>query len=56
MGNWGGEYSQQGGGWRTGNVRLWMADWVVPHLCADKQGGTTGEQIRPQNQGFNVEN
>ena len=39
-GSHGREDMQQGGGWRTGWRRQWM---VVPYLCADKPGGTTGE-------------
>ena len=27
--------------------RWWLVDQVVPHLCADKLGGTAGEQDRP---------
>ena len=46
------EDAQQGGNWRTGWVRWWLADWVVPHLHADKPGGTTGEQDRLYNPGF----
>ena len=37
------EDAQQGGNWRTGWVRWWLADWVVPQLHADKPGGITGE-------------
>ena len=33
----------QGSSWRAGWVRQQLADWAVPHLCADNQGGTTGE-------------
>ena len=33
-------------------VRWWLADREVPHLCADKPGGTTGKQDRPSNLGF----
>ena len=42
-------------------VRQQLADWVrwrlvggavVPHLQADKLGGTTGEQDRPHNPGL----
>ena len=29
-----------------------LEDWVVPHLHADKPGGTTGEQDRTHNPGF----
>ena len=46
--------------WRTGWKRLWLADparrqiadWVVPHLHADKLGWTTGEWDRLCNPGF----
>ena len=38
---------------RTGLMaRWWLEDWVVPHLCADKPGGTTEEQDRLGNPGF----
>ena len=46
------------GGWRwaAGQRRLlerWkLADWGVPHSCANKWGGTTREQDRPHNPGF----
>ena len=33
-------------------ARQQLADWAVPHSCADKPGGTTGEQDRPSNPGF----
>ena len=48
----GAEGMQQGCGWRTWWVRQWLVDWVVPHLCVDKLGGTTGGQDRPHNPGF----
>ena len=32
--------------------RRQLADWGVPHLCADKLGGTTGVQDRPHNPGY----
>ena len=35
-------------------VRRWLAERVVPHLRADKLGGTTGEQDRLHNPGFQV--
>ena len=46
--------------WRTRASKLQLADlakWqledrVVPYLCEDKPGGTTGEQDRLQNSGF----
>ena len=46
------EDAQQGGNWRTGWVRWWLIDWVVPHLHADKPGGITGEWDRWCNPGF----
>ena len=33
-------------------VRWQLVDRVVPYSCADKQGGTTGDQDRLCNQGF----
>ena len=33
-------------------VRLWLVDWAVPHLCVDTQGGTKEEQDRPRKPGF----
>ena len=38
----------RGLGW----VQQQLVDWAFPHLCADKPGGTTGEQDRPCNPGF----
>ena len=35
-----------------GQARWQLVNRVVPHLCADKLGGTTGEQVRPDNPGF----
>ena len=35
-----------------GQARWQLADWEVPHSCADKLGGTTWEQGRPCNPGF----
>ena len=35
-----------------GKARRWLADQEAPHLHADKLGGTTGEQDRPHNPGF----
>ena len=32
--------------------RQWLADWAVPHLHVDKPVGTTGEQDRLHNPGF----
>ena len=43
---------QQVGSWRTGQTRWWLADCVVPPLCADKLGRTTGEQDRLRNPEF----
>ena len=34
-----------------GQARWRLAEPAVPHLCADKPGGTTGEQDRPHNPG-----
>ena len=36
---------EDGGRWH-------LAEWAVPHLRADKPGGTTGEGDRPHNPGF----
>ena len=37
----------QGGSWGgLGWVRQWLAEQTVPRLCADKPGGTTGQQHR----------
>ena len=33
-------------------MRWCLADHVVPHSRADKPGGTTGEQDKPHNPGF----
>ena len=33
-------------------MRWWLAERVVPHLCVDKWGGTTGEQDRLHNPGL----
>ena len=38
--------------WRTRWAKQWLADWAVPHSCADKPEGTTGEQDRPHNPEF----
>ena len=38
-------------GWRGHAARWWLEDWAVPHLCARKLGGTTGEQVRPRDPG-----
>ena len=38
--------------WQTGQGRQQLADPVVPHLCADKLGGTTGERERLSNPWF----
>ena len=35
-----------------GWARRWIADWAVPHLPADKPGGTTGDRDKPRNPGF----
>ena len=36
-------------GWRKLIASWWLEDWAVPHLPADKPGGTTGERERPGN-------
>ena len=36
-------------------LRQWLTEQVVPHLCADIRGGTTGEQDRLCNPGFQHE-
>ena len=36
-----GEDTRQGN--RQGCMRWWLVDQAVPHSCADKLGGTTGE-------------
>ena len=51
-GSHGGEDVWQGGSWRAGQVRLQLAEEVVPHLCEDKPRGTAGERDRPCNPGF----
>ena len=35
-----------------GQAKQQLVDWVVPHSHADKLGGTTGEQDRLSNPGF----
>ena len=60
MGSQGGENMQLGGSWRTGAGKavacgpgkVAAGRPVVPPLGADKPGGTTGEQDRPCNLGF----
>ena len=39
-------------GWRGLITRQRLADWVAPHSCAEKPGGTTGERDRPHNPGL----
>ena len=52
MGSWvertHGKAVAEGQGW----ARWQLADWEVPHLHADKPGGTTREQDRLCNPGF----
>ena len=44
MGSWGREDWRQGSGWRTSMVvKQQLVKWAVPHLHADKLGGTAGE-------------
>ena len=40
------------GGPGEDQVKQQLVDWVVPHLLVDKQGGTTEEQDRAHNPGF----
>ena len=47
-----GEDSWQGGGWRTRWAKWQLVEWAVPPVCADKLGGSTGEQDRPHDPGF----
>ena len=42
----------QGSGWKNRWMRQWLAERVVPHLRANKLGGTTGERDRLCNPGF----
>ena len=42
---------ERAAGERGLRARQQLADWVVPHSCADKLGGTTGERDRPHNVG-----
>ena len=39
-------------GQRGCTAKQQQVDWEVPHLHADKPGGTTGEPDRPHNPGF----
>ena len=47
---------RRGRDWQPGQrgckARQLLVDRAVPHSCADKLGGTTGEQDRPHNPGF----
>ena len=43
MSSWGREDARQGSGWRARVGEAQLAAWVVPHLHADKPGGTIGE-------------
>ena len=52
MGSQGGKDTQLGGGWRIGQARWQLVDQAVPHLRADKPGGTTGKQDRQCNPAF----
>ena len=51
-GSQGREDVEQGGSWRTRQAKWQLADQVDPHLCAEKLGGTTGEQDRVHNPGL----
>ena len=50
--SWDRQDTCQHGGWWLGWARRQLADWVVPHLCADKLGRTSREQDRPRNPRF----
>ena len=52
MGSQGEEDSRQSGRQLEDQVRWQLAKQVVPHLHADKPGGTNGERDRPHNPGF----
>ena len=52
MGSQGREDMRQDGSWQAWMMRQWLADQAVSHLLVDKLGGTTGEQDRPCNPGF----
>ena len=43
MGSSGGDEAGESSGWRTAQGRWLLEDGAVPHLLADKPGGTTGE-------------
>ena len=51
MGSWGREDAWQGGSWRTGQGRQWLA---VLHLHVDNPEGITGEQTDCATQGSSV--
>ena len=51
-GSQGREDMRQDGSWQAWMMRQWLADQAVSHLLVDKLGGTTGEQDRPCNPGF----
>ena len=38
--------------WMSDRAKWWLVDQTIPHSCADKLGGTTGEQDRQHNPGF----
>ena len=50
--SWGGEDSQQGGGWRTRVGEVAAGGLGGPTGGMDKPGGTTGERDRPHKPGF----
>ena len=52
IGSRGGKDVRQDGDWRNWWARQRLGDGVIQKLCADKPGGTTGEQDRPHNPGF----
>ena len=52
-GSQGGEDVGQGSShWWTGQARWWLVHQIVPYSRADKLGGTTGEQDKAHNPGF----
>ena len=51
MGSWV-EESWQGGSQGPRPTKRWLVEQVVPNSCADEQGGTSGDQERVCNPGF----
>ena len=48
-GSRGREDTLQGASLQSGQPRRQLVDWALPHLCADKPGGKTGERDRQSN-------